>query len=223
MQLSGVRNLLDRFGFGWIFNSESEIKKIDFSEIEPIPLQGNFDLGFALGEYSIAESTKKKRTIAGNLLHKFKYEQDQHAGEFLADLASDFINSQVLFKSSNLMLTVPPSFKSRSLDPVSFLAERIEERTQIHWERDAFKRIRLTKPQKSIRDKQNERLNVFDTFQWAKPVKIAGEKILLIDDIRDSGATLNEISAILRQAGAEKIYVLLLAKTGLVEWINSSK
>lgn len=223
MQLSGVKNILDRFGFGWILSAEEEIKKIDLLQIEPITLLGNFDLGFALDEYSVSESTKKRITIVGSLLHKFKYEQDQHAGELLADLASAFINNQVFFKSSNLMLTVPPSFKSRSFDPVSFLAERIEERTQIHWKRDAFKRIRLTKPQKSIRDKQNKLLNVFDTSQWEKPVKLAGEKILLIDDIHESGATLNEISAILRQAGAEKIYVLVLVKTGLVEWINSSK
>ena len=213
MRSSGVKKLLDGFGFGWVLGSSDKIKAISLSEIQPVSLSGNFDLGFALGEYSTIEGAKRKRTKVGDLLHKFKYDQDRYAGMILADLASDFINSQILFKSSDLMLTVPPSFKSRSFDPVSFVAEKIEERTQIRWERDALRRTRLTKPQKSIHDKEFKKLNVLSTFQLAKPLKLVGKKILLIDDLLDSGATLDQISAILREAKAYKISVLVLAKT----------
>ena len=213
MEVGGIKKLLDRFGFGWILSSTEEIKAISLSDIEPVPLSGNFDLGFALGEYSIKESAKRKKTKVGDLLHKFKYEQNRHAGMILTDLASDFINSQILLKSSDLMLTIPPSFRSRSFDPVSFIAERIKERTQIRWERDVFLRTRLTQPQKSIWDKELKQLNVFNTFRIAKPLQLEGKTILLIDDVFASGATLNEISAILREAKADKIYVLVLVKT----------
>jgi hypothetical protein len=213
IQLAGVRNLLNKFGFGWILGSDEETITIPLSDIKPIPLWGNFDSGFALGEYSISESGKRKRTKVGDLLHKFKYEQNRQAGIILADLASDFINSQIILKSSDLMLAIPPSFRSRSFDPVSFVAERIEEKTKIRWERDVFLRTRLTKPQKSIGDRELKQLNVLNTYKLTKPLKLDGKKILLIDDLRASGATLNEISAILRQAKTEKIYVLVLAKT----------
>lgn len=213
MQAVSLKKLFDKLGFGWIISSQEEVKKVVLSDIKPIPLLGNFDSGFALGEYSRSESAKRKRTTVGDLLHKFKYEQDRYAGMILADLASDFINSQILLKSSNLILTIPPSFKSRSFDPVSFLTERIEERTQIHWEKDALKRTKLTKPQKSIHDREFKKINVLNTFQLAEPLKLDGKKILLIDDLLASGATLNEISAILREAKADKIYVLVLAKT----------
>ncbi len=213
MQTGSVKKLLDRFGFGWVLGSGEEIEAVSLSDIKPIPLSGNFDTGFALGEYNILDSGKRKRTIVGNLLHKFKYEQNSHAGTILADLASGFINSHTLLKSSDLMLTIPPSFKSRSFDPVSFVAERIEEKTKIRWEKDTLKRTKLTKPQKSIWDKELKQLNVLNTFQLARPLKLDGEKILLIDDVCASGATLNEISAILRQAKIEKIYVLVLTKT----------
>ena len=213
MEVGGIKKLLDRFGFGWILSSTEEIKAVSLSDIEPVPLSGNFDLGFALGEYSIKESAKRKRTKVGDLLHKFKYEQNRHAGMILTDLASDFINSQILLKSSDLMLTIPPSFRSRSFDPVSFIAERIEEETKIPWERKVFLRTRLTKPQKSIWDKELKQLNVFNTFRIAKPLQLEGKTILLIDDVFASGATLNEISAVLREAKADKIYVLVLVKT----------
>jgi predicted amidophosphoribosyltransferase len=213
MQTGGVRKLLDRFGFGWIISSREEIKSVTLSDIKPIPLLGNFDSGFALGEYSIKESAKREKTVMGHLLHKFKYEQDRHAGMILTDLASDFINRQVILKSCDLMLTVPPSFRSRSFDPVSFIAERIEEKTKIRWEKDVLKRTKLTTPQKSIWDKELKQLNVFNTFRLAKPLQLERKKILLIDDVCASGATLNEISHILRAAKADKIYVLVLVKT----------
>jgi len=217
MQTGGVKKLLDRFGFGWVLSSREEIKTISLSNIKPIPLLGNFDLGFALGEYSRSESAKRKRTNVGHLLHKFKYEQNRQAGMILANLASDFINSQILLKSCDLMLTVPPSFRSRSFDLVSFVAERIEEKTKIRWEKDTLKRTKLTKPQKSIWDKELKQLNVFNTFRLAKPLQLERKKILLIDDVFASGASLDQISAILREAKADKIYVLVLAKTAYLK------
>lgn len=42
--------------------------------------------------------------------------------------------------------------------------------------------------------------------------KIINKKILLIDDIYTTGATLNECSRMLKQAGAEKIDVFTIAK-----------
>lgn len=217
MQTGGVKKLLDRFGFGWVLSSREEIKTISLSNIKPIPLLGNFDSGFALGEYSRSESAKRKRTNVGHLLHKFKYEQNRQAGMILADIASDFINSQIPLKSCDLMLTVPPSFRSRSFDLVSFVAERIEEKTQICWERDVFLRTRLTKPQKDILDREFKQSNVLNTYKLAKPLKLDGKKILLIDDIFDSGATSDQISAILREAKADKIYVLVLTKTAYLK------
>ena len=87
-----IKSLIDRLGFGFIFSSAEEISLISLSEIKPIPLFGNFDLGFALGEYSMLETKSRRRTKVGDLLHRFKYEQDRQAGMILADLASDFIN-----------------------------------------------------------------------------------------------------------------------------------
>ena len=42
--------------------------------------------------------------------------------------------------------------------------------------------------------------------------KIINKKILLIDDIYTTGATLNECSKILKQVGVEKVDVFTIAK-----------
>lgn len=111
------------------------------------------------------------------------------------------------------MVSIPPSFKSRSFDPVSLLAERIEERTNIPWERGVFARTRLTKPQKSIHSKEFKSLNVLNSFRLSRRLKLNGKRILLVDDVFDSGATLHQVTAILREAGAAKTYALVLART----------
>jgi competence protein ComFC len=210
--MGGIQKLLNRFGFGWVINLPEKLKAPSLSDLNPFPLGGNFDAGFALGEYSILEK-RRRRTNLGELLHRFKYEQDQQSGMILADLAAEFICSQASLKTSDLMLTVPPSFKSRRFDPVSFLAEKIEEKTKIPWKSEVFARTKLSPPQKDLRSRKVKQLNVMDTFRLAKPLELASNKLLVFDDIFDSGATLNEISDILREWGAEKIYVLVLAKT----------
>ncbi|MGB7061627.1 MAG: phosphoribosyltransferase family protein [Candidatus Zixiibacteriota bacterium] len=217
-----MKKLLEKLGFGGVLNSGEETQAVSLSEINPVPLLGRFDSGFALADYSISQGSRRKRTKVGDLLYRFKYERSPDAGLILAELASDFINRQSSFRSSHVMLTVPPSFKSRSLDPVSLVAERIEERTQIRWERDALRRTRLTKPQKALRDRALKKLNVFSTFRPAKPLNLNGKKVLLIDDICASGATLNDISDILREGKAAEINVLVLARTQFSVRIGSS-
>ncbi|HEY4485052.1 MAG TPA: phosphoribosyltransferase family protein, partial [Nitrospiria bacterium] len=46
-----------------------------------------------------------------------------------------------------------------------------------------------------------------------RPDKIRGRRILLIDDVLTTGATVNECARILKRAGAKGVYVLTAART----------
>jgi ATP-dependent DNA helicase RecQ len=80
-------------------------------------------------------------------------------------------------------------------------------------EKGCDKRIRITKFQKRILDREAKKENVASTFRLNNTLLVSGKKILLLDDLYDSGATTNQISQILRQAKADRIFVLVLAKT----------
>ena len=54
--------------------------------------------------------------------------------------------------------------------------------------------------------------NVKNVYKIQNMDKIINKKILLVDDIFTTGATLNECSKILKQAGAKKVDVFTIAK-----------
>jgi competence protein ComFC len=211
-----IKRFLDGLGLGWLFESKQEIEKITLTDLDVIPLKGGFDFGYALGQYSETKGTHSDKTPVGRLLYRFKYQFDQDAGVILADLATEWINSLILLKSSDFMVTVPPSFTSRPFDPISFLAERISFGTGIRWEKGVIKRTRITGQQKRIFYRDIKKRNVESTFGLNDPWLIKDKRILLFDDLYTSGFTINQISRILRQARADRIFVLVLAKTRYV-------
>ena len=211
-----TKRFLDSLGFGFLFESKQKIEKVTLTDLNVIPLKGSFDFGYALGQYSETVGTHSDKTPVGRLLYRFKYQFDQEAGVILADLATELINSRNLLNSSDFIVTVPPSFTSRPFDPISFLAERISWATGIHWEKGVIKRTRITGQQKRIFDRDIKKENVESTFGLNDPWLIEDKRILLFDDLYASGSTLNQICQILRRAKADKIFVLVLAKTGYV-------
>jgi len=75
----------------------------------------------------------------------------------------------------------------------------------------ALIKIRQTSPQKELHTLAQKRANVAGAFGLQSP--IGGKRLLVVDDLFDSGATLEEISRLLQRAGAAKICVLTLTRT----------
>ncbi len=74
-----------------------------------------------------------------------------------------------------------------------------------------LERIKETKPQTEL--SYQERIeNVKNSFKALKE-KVEGKKILLVDDVMTTGATLKEASKALKEAGAKEVWVCVVAKT----------
>jgi predicted amidophosphoribosyltransferase len=56
--------------------------------------------------------------------------------------------------------------------------------------------------------------NVAGAFAVRRGHDFTGRNICLVDDIKTTGATLNECSKTLKQAGAAKVFALVLAIAG---------
>jgi len=56
--------------------------------------------------------------------------------------------------------------------------------------------------------------NVESAFRLRKDARIAGQRIVLIDDVMTTGATVAECARVLKRAGAARVDVLTLARAG---------
>jgi ComF family protein len=69
-----------------------------------------------------------------------------------------------------------------------------------------------SEPQSTLSRKERIK-NLRQAFTVRQPQSLAQKRILLIDDVFTTGTTVNECAKVLRNAGAEAVFVLTLART----------
>ncbi len=75
-------------------------------------------------------------------------------------------------------------------------------------------RVRRTKAQPTAATAAARARNVQGAFAVRPDHRLAGRRLCLVDDVKTSGATLNECAKTLKAAGATKVYALVLAVAG---------
>ncbi len=148
-------------------------------------------------------------------LYRFKYGNkreyaDVYAGEMLRYLGRwiEYIRVQVL-------IPVPIHSKRRHVrgyNQAEVLALALGRRLGIPVDRKSLLRIRNTVPQKNL-DAKARKENLRRAFV-CKAEAVRGKRILLVDDIYTTGATVDAAAAALKQAGAENVYVITVASGG---------
>ncbi len=109
----------------------------------------------------------------------------------------------------DLVLYVPPT---ESGDLVKNFAEKIARILNLPLSHQLI-RTASTSPQKVLVSNISKRDNVQGKFTYQNPEEVLGKRILLIDDIFDSGCTVKEIGDLLTKIGAAAIAPLVIAKT----------
>ena len=68
-----------------------------------------------------------------------------------------------------------------------------------------LRKVRHNRPQSTMKDAAARRANVLGVYRVIDPEAVAGKRILLLDDILTTGATLSECARILLTAGAKEV------------------
>jgi ComF family protein len=116
-----------------------------------------------------------------------------------------------LVAAADLLVPVPlhpQRLKARGFNQSLLLAQAFPEKPLA---REALVRTRHTVPQVGLKPRER-RDNVKGAFAVADPARVARQKVLLIDDLYTTGATVKECAKVLRQAGAPQVEVLTVAR-----------
>mgnify|MGYP006278876169 CR=1 FL=1 len=143
----------------------------------------------------------------GTAIRRSKYEHGGDFPDFLLRLTLKAFRKHFGDLEFDLALYVPPT---ESGDLVKNFAEKIAGVLRLPLSHDLVK-IRETRPQKDFESAIGKKDNLKGAFECTAEVE--GKRILLIDDIFDSGQTLKTTGTLLKQKGASMIAPLTIAKT----------
>ncbi len=150
--------------------------------------------------------------VVRQAVHKLKYQNLRALAEPLADLLADHVADASV--TGSVLVPVPlhrRRLRERGYNQSALLARRLGERTGIPVSGDCLIRSRQTPPQARTASVSERRENVAGVFA-CRDQRLRGERVLLIDDVATSGATMEACAAALKAAGACSVWGLTLAR-----------
>lgn len=101
----------------------------------------------------------------------------------------------------------------RGYDQSELLARQLARRLDMPCE-PLLQKMRHTAAQSGLNGESERRANVLGGYALQPNVWVEGRRILLVDDVMTTGATLSECARVLRTAGAVQVFCVTLAMTG---------
>lgn len=120
-----------------------------------------------------------------------------------------------IFRTDPVIVPVPLSRRRlnwRGFNQAELLAQRLGDTFQITVDASALERVRHTIPQVQAHDRAARLENLSGAFRCKHPETIAGQHIILIDDVCTTGTTLNECARVLKKSGAHRVSALVIAR-----------
>lgn len=117
--------------------------------------------------------------------------------------------------SVDLIIPVPlhPSRESeRGFNQAALLARELARLTRLPLNEYSVARRIHTERHRSGMDARARRESVSEAFTVRHPDSVAGRRVLLVDDVFTTGATVSSCAAVLKRAGAEEVFVLTVAR-----------
>lgn len=101
--------------------------------------------------------------------------------------------------------------RERGFDQAELLARQVGRLLSVPV-RPVLRKVRDTRPQSELEEESARRANARGAYALLPEMNLSGKRVVLVDDVVTSGATLSECAALLRLAGAERIFCLTLAR-----------
>jgi len=144
-------------------------------------------------------------------IHELKYRNLRAISTRLAELLADYLKANPLPGEALVGVPLHPRrLRERGYNQSSLLAKELGKHIGLQVIEDCLIRVKQAQPQVRAADVEERRRNVADAFVCSDE-SVSGKRIILIDDVCTSGATLESCAAALKNKGATSVWGLTLA------------
>jgi len=148
------------------------------------------------------------------VVQKFKYSRKVSLGKPLGRLMARGCQDFLAAVNADVIVPVPlypKRLRWRGFNQSVLLAREVGRAYNIQLDRFLLIRHRETAAQTQLPEEARRR-NVRGAFALNPERPVKNKRILLVDDVYTSGATVDECSRTLKRGGAKEVYVLTLAR-----------
>ncbi len=160
------------------------------------------------------DGTRATAFYEGNLrdaIHAFKYAHRPELGQPLGKMLGDYLSTYPLPVDALVAVPLHPERERvRGYNQSLLLARVLGAQCGLPVWNDVLTRTRVTRPQFEL-DAPERRENVHAAFTAAD--RVAGTRVLLIDDLCTTGATMDACGIALKERGAKSVWGLAIARS----------
>lgn len=187
-----------------------------------IRLIGNWKEGYAVDKHIISSTYlgedmnghpmfDTKRSEMGELVYQLKYQKNKNIIREIMEYIQPVLNQWKIEVKVDIIIPIPPTDSSRSFQPVFLIAEAISDYLKIPMSTEVLKKSKRQQLKNISIDNKLDAIQGSITKEKRFNKKV---NILIIDDLFDSGATLNEaVNVLKRDINVNEVYVLVMTKT----------
>ena len=205
----------------WDCWSENSLVEPPFCELCGDPVAGSIDHGFICFACSAekpsfdgARSAVRYAGAVGEALRQLKYEKALWLAPDLAELLCSCLRAEYPGKTFDWVVPVPLYHvrrRERGYNQSAVLAGELARRIGCRSMPGMLRRIRPTTTQTHLTASQRLS-NVQNAFHPWRGKRLAGRRVLLVDDVMTTGATVNACAKALKKGGAASVHVLTVAR-----------
>ena len=148
------------------------------------------------------------------LIHGLKYRRITALDSILAELLVEYLNKfRVNFKENPILIPVPlhpGRERIRGFNQSELIARKLAGCLSFRLEPEVLRKVKKTTPQVGLPAEERKR-NVQNSFLVSRPNEVWHKTVILVDDVKTTGATLEEAARVLKEAGAKRVWAVTVA------------
>ncbi len=146
------------------------------------------------------------------MLHALKYNGNEEIGKILGNWYGEELKKANHHWDMILPVPLHPSkLLKRGYNQTDSFAEGLAGSLETKWERNNLIRLKATVSQTKKSNRVERWQNVDSIFGIKEPQKLKGQKILLVDDILTTGATLEACSQTILETACQSVSIATIA------------